>query len=1526
MARNKFKADSLFIRAERMAGDFSLFPETVDPAFANLIEGLVLRHDVQARLEELRALPVDEYLAQCVLPSEDPSRTSAKTAIRRLRGEVLRKTEEGPLYAAEVILEHGGVERRVGFLAQERSENNGVWMPQHHQLAVDAVREFTHRRLPIITFIDTPGADAGEEANRNNQAHTISHLIAEMAQIDTPTVGIVFGQGYSGGAIPLATTNILLSVRDGVFNTIHPKGLASIARKYDLSWQECAKYVGVSAYELYTQGYIDGIIDYVPGERNNVENLKKAIMTSIAYIEQRAQDFVRRSPFIFEHYRRSITRYLSPDKHLKQMDDATVLSSAESPTSQLNVFGASFRYLRYLGLRRKIQSIHTSSYGRLAGHEIPEGDLQKRAEEERRKAFEEWLGDPLELRYDDNLQKDWRTFQSRYKALPQERGRIARALLGSPRANYEQALSRLTTAAACYLYNLWKIDAHGNFLALIEYLRSDATSSEIDSAVNATVLDVARHEAVRESFVHQCENLLIFDSIYDAIIENLRAIAREANEYNIIAEDSVRGLIEPALEQATRELAVRSSEPEREGQQRLTVQFQEWLNEFLEYPSRSEVLKSVEAWKRHVFPRVSEPLFAIITFVFEQLLPRHYTAQRGERRYDGSINPRNIGVKDFWNRLTIAYRDLLIQDLLLKVKKSGAVHPQAIIERYFTDFDEQSGDLMSADPHHFPGFRISIEQTLSRGTQPCGLITGLARVPDGRQVGVAISNLQFQAGAFDMASAEKFCQLLEVCVDRSLPLICFISSGGMQTKEGAGALFSMPIMNDRITRFIRDNNLPVVCFGFGDCTGGAQASFVTHPLVQTYYLSGTNMPFAGQIVVPSYLPATSTLSNYLSEVEGAMQGLVRHPFAPDLDDRLVEIDARIPRATLSVEEVMERALEGVLAPEVDESEDGPAEEEVDDVSLMRPIRRVLLHARGCPAAKLLHKCHDLKIPAVLVVSDADSESPVAEMAKEDDRVVCIGGNTPDESYLNAQSVITVAEREKVDAIHPGIGFLSENSQFAELCRRHGLNFVGPSVKSMEMMGNKSNAINTAIRLDVPVVPGSRGIVTNSQSAKKLAAQIGYPILIKAVHGGGGKGIQVVENPDDFNDLFMQISAEARSAFGNSDVYLEKFVESMRHVEVQLLRDKFGNTKILGLRDCTVQRNNQKIVEESGSDILPQHLEQSVYSYTAAIADEIDYFGAGTIEFIYDIKAGDIYFMEMNTRLQIEHPVTELVTGIDIVQAQFEIASGQRIDEYVVDPRGYAMEVRVNAEMAGFDTHGDVVFKPSPGKVTACEIPEEKGIAVLSCIAPGKEVPPFYDNMILQIICRGETREDTVEQLVAYLGRVRIRGICTNIPLLQRILSDEVFRSGSYDTGYVSAFLRRIDVEELSREIEATADIRMLALDGDAIKIEGSKELKVMAPSPGVFYTAPSPSDKDFISVDDVITTDSKLCLLEAMKLFTPLTLSSYNANGKDLYDSNCEYRVVKIIPSTGQAVNVEDLLFIVEPQAPAKKNENKKDA
>ncbi|MCL1160852.1 biotin carboxylase N-terminal domain-containing protein [Shewanella chilikensis] len=1498
--------DPLFLQAEHLAKDFSLFPEHSKQSLSEEIKGLLDDDAIQSNLKSLAQLDVDGYVAKVIQPTQDKNRPGAKRIIADLKGKMIAESHNGPFYSAEIELNFGGRNRRIGFIAQERTTANGAWMPEHHLQACEAIRHFAELSMPIVYLIDTPGADAGEVANSHNQAHSISKAIAESANVDVPTLGIVIGAGYSGGAIPLAAANILLSLRDGIFNTIQPQGLQSIARKYNLSWQECAKSVGVSPEELYTSGCIDGIVDFSPYDRDERQhNLRRAIISAIEAIERAAVQFVKESDDLREHYDRSLKRFLEPSKSLKALESNSEMSVAISPTMHLNLFGSAYRYLRYLTLRSRIHSISMDQYGRLSKVSVPEGDLLARIQKEQEKVFQAWLSSPDKLVYDEELNKLWSNFISKRDDVSTERNMLTRLILGEPKENYKKARKALLFNIGWSLYHRWKSNAANNFKGLIHYLETlpaEVTQAPWPELNQLTVLDVVVNEELREDFIWQCYNILIFNALYDNVVGNLASIAKEAMMAKSLSRQSVDGLLHKSIDRAisTQDTANDKSK------------FYKWLKYFMSQSNRAELLTKTEQWKSVGFPQLNDSLFVILTYFFERLLPEYFDSEEDKGKYTGAINPVRIGRrKDFWNRLTMGYQDLLIQKVLRDEKKAGNMTWENIIAKFFKNFDEINGDKMSANLLNFPGFRLSIEDALDKGIRPCGLITGLADFEHGGKalrVGVAVSNTAFQAGAFDMASAEKFSALLIECAKRRLPVICFISSGGMQTKEGAAALFSMAVVNDRITRFVRDNELPVLMFGFGDCTGGAQASFVTHPLVQTYYLSGTNMPFAGQMVVPAYLPSTSTLSNYLSKVPGAMNGLVNNPFSTQLDEQLKSIDPLMPMPSAEIGDVLTNAL-STLVVEVEEVSEEIVQD--DPRALMKPIDKVLVHARGCTAVKLIRKAHDNGINVVLVASDPDMTSVPADMLKENDKLVCLGGNTSDESYLNAYSVLKVAEYEQVDALHPGIGFLSESPQFAALCVNNGVNFVGPSVHSMTTMGNKSNAIKTSQAQNVPVVPGSHGILTNAEQAVNVANEIGYPVLLKAVQGGGGKGIQVVKRPEDMIGLFQKTSTEAAAAFGNGDLYLEKYVTSLRHIEVQLLRDKFGNTKVLGLRDCSVQRNNQKVIEESGSTMLPEELKQRVMEYTRALGDATDYMGAGTVEFIYNLDANEVYFMEMNTRLQVEHPVTEATSGIDIVSAQFDVAAGRSIEDLQPQEIGYAMEVRVTAEKAALDSQGILQLVPNPGLITECVMPERDDVEIISIAADGKEVSPYYDSLIAQIIIRGESRDDVIAKMYDYLDQVVIKGIATNIPLLKRILADETFREGVYDTNYLPRLMAELDIPALIAEMEAAAETQ--GVDTESLRVGESNELKVLAQGAGIFYTSPAPGEADFVKEGDIVTVDQTLALTEAMKMFSQVTLAGFNRKGAELYPEDKKYRIERILNSNGQQVSQGDLLFVVSP-------------
>lgn len=1515
---NKNKIIDLFNDVERRAKNLALSGKVHPFEWHNDIDGLLTPQAIESVRSSLHKLSVDDYVAKVLDPAESSKRPSAKDIISELRGKIHSEFELGPLYTIDLSLEYAGESRRIGLIAQNRNINNGVWSPEHHIEACRIVTEYAERNIPIVTFMDTPGADAGTEANSNNQAHSISRLIAVMAAVKVPTIGLIYGLGYSGGAIPLATTNLLLAARNAAFNTIQPKGLANIARQYNLSWQESARYVGVSPSELYHSGAIDGVIDWDPSdEEPNLDNLIATIYTGLENIEADAKAEVLRSPRVVEDYVRKVSTEKPHKKSFQALQRAANFTAEGSTSDYQNIYSHALMYLRSLSMRCRIKSSTIETYGRLAEEEIPAGDLEERTKTIRKISFHQWLDNPEKLVYNDGLSKAWESLKQKASGLSTDRNPITALILGDPQSNFEDAKKHFSFVTCLYLYNRWKSDASFNFIEINKLISEQAESHkdafEMENQ-EVTLLDALYSPSLTDSMKRQFKNMLVFDALYNNIVTNFGEIAEESKQFQSLSEDTLKKILDTSLEKVASNIdnTIDDADNDKVVAGNIKTEFAHWLSYFVGFDKRGAFLNQVEEWKRVTFPRMSDSLLVLITYFFEVLVPRFIDSQMSNKAYNGQINPGRIGKrKDFWNQLNIAYQDLLVQRVLNSYKRQKLTTVDALKGSLFASFEETNTNLMTANPVSFPGFRQSIEKALNNKITPCGVITGIGEIKlaDGStsKVGGLISNVSFQAGAFDMAGAEKLCALLVDCANQGLPVVGFVSSGGMQTKEGPNSLFSMAIVNDRITNFISETGLPVIMFGFGDCTGGSQASFVTHPLVHTYYFSGADIPFAGRVVVPSFLPSMATTSNYLAKELGAMQGLVKHPLAEGLDEKLKEVDPEIEIPSKTIGDVISEVLSGTASIESKESE----QKVFRAVDSTREIKKVLIHARGCTAVKLIRIAQKRGHSVLLVQSDPDMESVAVDMLTDKDEVVCLGGQTPGESYLNARSVIAIAHNRGADSLHPGIGFLSENAAFARLCRTNNLNFVGPKASSMDTMGNKSNAINTAMENDVPVVPGSHGILTSAEATATVADEIGYPVLLKAVHGGGGKGIKIVRNAGEIKTAFSNVYSEARSAFGNGDLYLEKFVESMRHIEVQILRDTHGITKILGLRDCTVQRNNQKILEESGSTMLPKALEKQAYQCAEDLANAVDYFGAGTVEFIYDLKSDAIYFMEMNTRLQVEHPVTEWTTGISIVGRQYQIAEGDTIKDIKVKRKGFSIEARITAEKARLDADGLIDFIPTPGLVTECAFPEGKHIEVIQTISEGKTISPFYDSMIAQLIIFGKDRKDAIKKLIEALDKTVIKGVCTNISLLKRILNDETFIKGDYDTNYLPTFLNTLDKDAVVEEMAYTG-VDKGASDLKDLLIPDTEEIKVISPMTGVYYATPSPNEDDYVKVGDKISLSTTTCQIEAMKLFTHISLSGVPGAG-EIFRDDTEYQVMRVNQANNAQVNSGDLLFVVKP-------------
>lgn len=444
------------------------------------------------------------------------------------------------------------------------------------------------------------------------------------------------------------------------------------------------------------------------------------------------------------------------------------------------------------------------------------------------------------------------------------------------------------------------------------------------------------------------------------------------------------------------------------------------------------------------------------------------------------------------------------------------------------------------------------------------------------------------------------------------------------------------------------------------------------------------------------------------------------------------------------------------------------------------FRKVLIANRGEIALRVISACKELGVRTVAVYSEADRNSLHVRFA---DEAICIGPPRPGDSYLNVPAVISAAEITNVDAIHPGYGLLSENANFAEVCRVSNIKFIGPPPEVTRLMGEKEKARQAMKAAGVPILPGSDGIVADAEDALRWANEVGYPVILKAKAGGGGRGMRIVRSAEELPNLYAAASQEAANAFGNGEMYMEKFIERPRHIEFQILADEHGNVEVLFERECSIQRRHQKLIEEAPSLQVTPEIRQRLTATLKRCLTDIGYQNAGTIEFLMD-EDGSIYFIEMNTRIQVEHPVTEAITGVDLVKAQLRIASGETLAQILppkIEMKGHAIECRINAEHPR-------KFTPSAGKITVFNLPGGNGVRVDTAQYAEGVVPPYYDSLIAKLIVHGKDREEAIARMERALSQFVVQGIDTSIPLHQEIFQDEDFRAGKFDTKFMERFL------------------------------------------------------------------------------------------------------------------------------------------
>lgn len=1461
--------------------------------------GCLNNNEILEKVKLADELDSYNFYDKFIAPTEGPGlevRLSAKDIFNELNTKIISFFESGPLFVAHCILfspKDSSTYRELGFIGQNHKKARGIFQPEHHHKTIEYLRLFENLNIPVITFMDTPGADAGAIANSKLQSHSISACISQFAKIRVPIVGIIAGAGNSGGAIPYATADRVLCFEDAYMSTIHPAALADIVRRLGFTKEQCAKFVRISSYQLCIDGIVDAIIKIngISGNEN-MDNLEYAIFDAVEDIEQ---GYIKRHNIIdlktlknaYPHY---LANHLTNSKTGKIHNIFSTYLQREyekESSDPLTFIEYSRKVERSIRLRTRLK-FTTASYWHNQSDTIDQNKKYISAPSTDADEEDTTAGEYIE-----------KLGTIKISFLPEEFQKAIHREFGSHRIRnvfefrLKEKKSKRRKHRIAYEYILFLISAHKNktpdFLKyFIQHISKNydfpiefIETSDKDPQDLKELIDY-----IYPQLIYHSDQMIKLFKIIKYCFDNINKIIPSIKREHEFSKSDAEKLLKANIE----------NDPEV---------FQKWI--FRNAKHHIIAVNNILKGMKRQYPRIPIELFNVMEAILTTNIPSLY-----QSKYKAKITPKNTS-EDYWIKLDRAYKDTIISNILDRVKKEKKHIIVDDILQFFSGFSELDRDIVSINPTNFPEFSRSIIKSL-KGKYYNALISGTAYFKDKQdqsiKVGLIISNSTFQAGSTDMASGEKFARAFSYFGQNNLPVIMFISSGGMQTKEGTGSLFTMSIANDAINKYLEYADLPVICFPFRDCTGGAQASFVTHPDIHTFYLSGTELPFAGARVVPEPLPYPCRLSNYLVAVDDAMSGLVKNPFDSFIDSEFIKLgDPELKIPTLSIQEVISK----ILIKQIKKLHEKPITAQVPTLKPKKlQFTKVMIPNRGDVAINLIKKLRRKGITPILGHSRSDRFSLAYTQASIYGHTVELGPGPVSQSYLKKFNIIQAAKTFGAEAIHPGIGFLAENHDFSKLCNDNQLVFIGPSPDSIRLMGDKAMAREIMVNNNIPVVPGSDGTVNDLENAKKVSSRIKYPVMLKAAYGGGGRGMRMVFSEDELETSFNEAFYEAKSSFGAGDIYIEKLIQKPRHIEVQVLADMEGNTLILGERDCTVQRNHQKLIEESPSPVLPQDLREKVFEYARKAVGASNYHNAGTVEFIMDIENNDIYFMEMNTRLQVEYAVSEMVTDQDIISHQINIAQGNAlpISQKDINFNGYAIEVRINAESINKD--GSIT--PRTGIIEDVRFPDHNWLRIDTYIYPGCRISPYYDSMIAKIIVWGEDRKQGIQRMIEVLNQTVIKGVPTNIPLQKLILKNNIFQSGEYSTAFLKELLENENISELYQDTEKEQQEAQNLFSSENINIPDSNMVKVLANIDGVFYRSSNPKANPFIEIGDIIDTGTTICLLESMKKYYPIKLELFTHSPSDdpVYPAK-RYKVIQFLVEDASEVEKGQAVIIIQP-------------
>lgn len=699
---------------------------------------------------------------------------------------------------------------------------------------------------------------------------------------------------------------------------------------------------------------------------------------------------------------------------------------------------------------------------------------------------------------------------------------------------------------------------------------------------------------------------------------------------------------------------------------------------------------------------------------------------------------------------------------------------------------------------------------------------------------------------------------------------------------------SMPVMNQALVTYFNKTTKKPTLFAFGNMMGGTDASLFNSPYVENYLLENTNQLFAGQAVVYEYLPLLCRLSNLTADIPDKSKGLVLNEFLGKAREKLMQILPEGFWSAMTVEDVLQKNIFGKLNEKETHGKRNIESKEVYN------FKKVAIANRGEVAIESLKALKKMRKAGVLLCSTADLNSYATAYARENGfEVLCLGGDQASESYLDIDNMLAAMRLNGIDSVMVGYGFLSENKGFAEKCLNTNIIPVMSPPEVLDKFGDKAKARAEAEKAGVPVVSGSPQYDIFAEEVAIMGNEIGYPLIVKAILGGGGKGMRIVERPEDLQRLCEEASNEAAGSFGDRSFYLEQYLPSVRHVEVQVIRDNHGNSKILDLRDCSLQRKHQKIIEETA--VLSEEIRSKISIYSKNLLESSDYTGIGTVEFLYNPKTQGVYFMEVNPRIQVERKVSELrLNNANLIENQIRIAQGERINVDAITEKKnikHTMQLRINAVNPKAD------FNASPGviaKLDISAIQDKSGISVLRSVDEGGVVTSFYDSNIMLLLAEGQSREEVIKKLLETLDNLVLEGIYTNIEFLKACLKNKAFKLNQHDTHFIdkqgAGFIENLPEQEVISVSEKTIELEA-----------GQVELK--AEMPGVFHrSALGDEAKLFVSEGDIVKPGDVLAYTDAMKMQTSI-----------VWNGDCSAKVIDIPVAPGKSIEAGATLFILEP-------------